>query len=174
MEDKENAISIDWKMALAKALELGVFISVAIIAPFFGNQLITGSIINAILFISATIMGVEYAILLCLIPSLISMYTGFLSLVLAPMIPFIMTGNVLLVLVYSSLKEKGFWMGATPAALVKFIFIWLLGMILANGILHGVAKNIILMIGWPQLATAISGAAIAFIFLKIIKKYNIN
>lgn len=170
MEEKENAISIDWKIALTKALQLGIFISIAVIAPFFGNQLITGSIVNALLFISATIMGVEYAILLCLIPSLISIYMGLLAVVLAPMIPFIMTGNILLVLTYSSLKEKGFWVGAIPAAVIKFIFIWSLGMILANSILHGLAKNIILMIIWPQLATAIAGAAIAFIFLKIIKK----
>jgi len=170
MGEQENAISIDWKRAFAKAMQLGIFISIAVIAPYFGNQLITGSIVNAILFISATMMGVEYAVVLCLIPSLLSIYTGLLPLLLAPMIPFIMTGNVLLVLTYSSLKEKGFWIGAIPASFVKFIFIWLFGMILANSVLHGIAKNILLMISWPQLATAIAGAAIAYLFLKTIKK----
>ena len=172
MEEQEDIISVNWRQAMAKAIQFGIFISIAVITPYFGNQLLTGSIVNALLFISATIIGVEYAILLCLIPSLISLYTGFLALVLAPMIPFIMVGNILLVITYSSLKEKGFWVGAIPAAFVKFIFIWLMGMILANTILHGIAKNLIFMISWPQLGTAILGACIAYVILKIIKKNN--
>jgi hypothetical protein len=86
-----------------------------------------------------------------------------------------MIGNALLVLTYSSLtspstslRTRGFWVGAIPAAFVKFIFIWLAGMILANSILHGIAKNIMLIISWPQLVTAIAGAAIAYFVLKII------
>lgn len=172
MQEQEDIISVNWRQAIVKAMQFGVFISIAVITPYFGNQLLTGSIINALLFISATIMGVEYAILLCLIPSLISLYTGFLPIALAPIIPFIMIGNVLLVMTYSSLKEKGFWKGAIPAAFIKFIFIWLAGMILANTILHGIAKNLILIVSWPQFGTAISGACIAYIILKIIKKNN--
>ena len=68
----------------------------------------------------------------------------------------------LLILVFVKLKNRGFWFSAIPAALVKFAFIYFAGMILL--------KNISLMISWPQLATAITGAAIAFLFLKTIKK----
>jgi len=143
----------------------------AVVAPYFSNQLITGSIVNALLFISASVVGVEAAFLLCLIPSLISLYTGLLPLALAPMIPFIMTGNALLVLVFSKLKTRGFWFGAIPAALVKFAFIWLAGTLLTSYILKGaIVKNVLLIISWPQFATAISGAAIAYLFLKVIKK----
>lgn len=172
MEEQENIVSpvVDIKLIATKTFQLSICVGLAVAAPYFLNQLITGSIVNALLFISVSIFGVETAFLLCLIPSLISLYTGLLPLTIAPMIPFIMTGNALMVLTFSKLKEKGFWFGAIPAAVIKYIFIYFIGIVLANSILHGVSKNVLLMISWPQLATAIAGACIAFLFLKTIKK----
>ena len=174
MEEQENVISpsLDIKLIATKTFQLSVCVAIAVVAPYFLNQLITGSIVNALLFISASVFGLETAFLLCLIPSLISLYTGLLPLAIAPMIPFIMTGNALLVLIFYKLKIKGFWFGAIPAAVVKYIFIYSVGMLLADSILKGTAKNVLLMISWPQLATAIAGATIAFLFLKIIKIKN--
>jgi len=168
MEEQENAISFDLKSVAVKTLQLSIFVALAVAAPYFLNQLITGSIVNALLFISASVLGLESAFFLCLVPSLISLYTGLLPLALAPMIPFIMTGNALMVLIFSKFSKNNFWFGAIPAAFVKFIFIWCAGMVLANSILHGIAKNVLLMISWPQLATAIAGSAIACLFLKMI------
>ncbi|MCX6723329.1 MAG: hypothetical protein NT094_04690, partial [Candidatus Staskawiczbacteria bacterium] len=62
--------------------------------------------------------------------------------------------------------------GSIPSAIIKFIFIWSVGMVLAGSILKDTAKNVLLMISWPQLTTALAGACIAYIFLKIIKKIN--
>lgn len=171
-EEQENKVAVltDWKLIATKAFQLSVCVALAVVAPYFLNQLITGSIVNALLFISASILGLESAFLLCLIPSLISIYTGLLPLTLAPMIPFIMMGNALLVLVFSKLGKRNFWLGATSAAVIKFAFIWSVGTALANSVLHGIAPKVALMISWPQLATAIAGAAIAYLFLKSIKK----
>jgi len=168
MEEQENIISLDIKSVLIKTLQFCGFVAIAAVAPYFGNQLVTGSIVNALLFISASIMGLEYAFLLCLVPSLISVYTGLLPLALAPIIPLIITGNVLLVSVFLRLNKKGFWFGAMPAVLAKFAFIWVAGVILASSVLNGIAKSVLLIISWPQLATAILGAIIAYFFLKII------
>jgi hypothetical protein len=170
---KEN--SLDIKLIATKVFQLSVCVALAVVAPYFGNQLITGSIVNALLFISASAMGLGSAFLLCLIPSLISIYTGLLPLALAPMIPFIMTGNALMVLIFVKIKKwrvrpSAFWTAAIPATFIKFIFIWAVGMVLANSILHGISQAVMLMISWPQLATAIAGAAIAFMFLKSIKR----
>lgn len=168
--EQEKVFSIDAKLIATKTFQLSVFVGLAVAAPYFLNQLITGSIVNALLFISASYLGLEAAFLLCLIPSLISIYTGLLPLALAPMIPFIMTGNALMVLTFNKLGKNNFWMGAIPAALVKYLFIFLVGTLLANSILHGISSKVLMMISWPQLATAIVGAGIAFLFLKIIKK----
>jgi hypothetical protein len=161
-QEKVASQFLDMKLIATKALQLSIFVAIAVAAPYFSNQLITGSIVNALLFISVSLMGIESAFLLCLIPSLISIYTGLLPLALAPIIPFLMMGNALMVLTFWGLKKRGFWLGAVPAVLIKYIFIFFAGWILL--------KNISLMISWPQLATAIAGACIAYLFLKIIKK----
>lgn len=186
--EEENIISFDIKKIAIKTFQLSIFIAVAVAAPYFHNQLITGSIVNALLFISVSMLGIESALVLCIIPSLLSIYTGLLPIILAPMIPFIMAGNALMVLVFSlltnpvkSASEAGgvptgqfnrvnFWTGAILATFVKFIFIWVAGTILVSSVLSDASKNILLMISWPQFVTAIAGAGIAFLLLKIIKK----
>jgi len=181
-QEQENVISVDVKNIATKAFQLSIFVALVVVAPYFGNQLITGSIVNALLFISVAIMGVELAFLLCLMPSLVSIYTGLLPLALAPMIPFIMTGNALLVLVFYRVtrfrtrgvprygEARNFWAGAIPAVLIKFIFIWAVGSLLVKSVLIGIAPKITLMVSWTQLATAFTGACIAYLFLKTIKK----
>ncbi|MEI7424729.1 MAG: iron hydrogenase [Candidatus Staskawiczbacteria bacterium] len=167
---QENIILSDSKLVATKVFQLSIFIALAVVVPYLGNQLLTGSIVNALLFISVSVLGLESAFLLCLIPSLISIYTGLLPLALAPMIPFIMTGNALLVLTFYYLNKRNFWVGAVPAILVKYIFILLVGILLAGSVLNGIASKVMLMISWPQLATAVAGASIAYLVLKIIKK----
>jgi len=172
MNKKENIISLNFKLSAIKILQLVAFIFIAVGAPYFSNQFVTGSIVNAMLFVAVSTLGIESAFLLCLVPSLISIYTGLLPLTIAPMVPFIMMGNALLVLVFSKVKARGFWFGAILASLTKFGFIYFAGMILAGSVLSGISKNIMLMISWPQLATAIAGATIAFIFLKSSKRFS--
>jgi len=170
MQEQKNVISLDTRLIATKVFQLSIFVALAVAAPYFGHQLITGSIVNALLFASVAVMGLESAFLLCLVPSLISIYMGLLPITLAPMVPFIMTGNALLVLTFSKLGKKNFWLGAGSAAVVKFIFIWSVGMLLANSVLHGISNAVFMMISWPQLATAIIGAVIAFTFLKATKR----
>ncbi len=72
--EQENVIALDFKKVVTKSLAFCGFLAIAVLSPYFGNQLITGSIINALLFISASVLGLEAAFLLCLIPSLISIH----------------------------------------------------------------------------------------------------
>ncbi len=175
--ERENVILIDNKKIIAKVFYLSIFVAIAVVAPYFQNQLITGSIVNALLFISVIIMGVESAIVLCLVPSLISLFTGLLPFALAPVIPFIIMGNMILVFVFNKFRNpstlfgaSNFWTASILSAFLKFIFIWSVGMILANSVLQGISKPIMIMISWPQFATALAGACIAYLFLKIIKR----
>jgi len=169
-QENEAVVSINWKLVVVKTFQLSIFVAIAVLAPYFGHQLITGSIVNALLFISVITMGLESAFLLCLVPSLISIYTGLFPVALAPMVPFIMTGNALLVLTFSKFSKNNFWLGAISASIIKFIFIWGVGTLLANSVLYGIAPKVAMIISWPQLATALAGACIAYLFLKTIKK----
>ena len=171
MNNQENIILLDVKNITTKIFQLSIFVTIAVVVPYFGNQLITGSIVNALLFISVIFIGVGPAFLLCLIPSLISIYTGLVPLALAPIIPFIIMGNVLMVLVFSKFSKNNFWVGAIPASIIKFIFIWTAGILVANYVLVGpIAKSLLQIVSWPQLVTSLSGACLAFIFIRSIKK----
>jgi len=161
MENQENIILLDIKKIGTRIFQLSIFVAIAFVAPYFGNQLITGSIVNALLFICVIVMGIESALLLCLIPSLISIYTGLLPLALAPMIPFIIMGNALMVLIFWTLKNRSFWLGAIFSSIIKFIFLWSVAMLLL--------PKMFLMFSWPQLVTSLLGVCISFLFLKILK-----
>jgi hypothetical protein len=84
------------------------------------------------------------------------------------MTPFIILGNLILVLVFNWLKNKNYWLSAISASVLKFG--WLFGtsqLVIKYFIKKPVAAKIAAMMSWPQLATALAGSAIAYLFIKI-------
>lgn len=151
--------------------QFGLLMSVAVFAPLFHNQAITGPIVNAVLFISVFMTGVRGAVLIALIPSLIALSVGFLSLLLAPIVPFIMMSNIILVLSFAFLKQKNFWLAVILSSIFKFAFLfWVSSMVINLIIKKEIAVRAAVMMGWSQLITALAGGIIAYFLLKAIKK----
>ena len=145
-------------------------IGVATLAPLLGQQAITGPIVNATLFISAMLLGVQGAVLIGLVPSLLALSVGLLPSILAPMIPFIMMGNIILVMVFDYLKERNFWLGVVSASILKFVFLFSTSSIIVSLLSKKeIASKIVMTMGWLQLLTALAGGLIAYIFLSSIK-----
>jgi len=152
-------------------IQFVVLVGIATVAPLFGQQAITGSIVNAVLFITVAILGLPAAILAGLVPSLIALSIGLLPSILAPMIPFIIMGNITLVLVFDYLRKRNYWLGMISASILKFLFLFSTSSIMVNLILKKeIAQKMAIMMGWPQLLTALAGGLIAYLFLKRIKK----
>ena len=152
-------------------VQFSSLMAVATIAPFFLQQAIVGPAVNATLFISVVLLGSRNAMLIGILPSLVALSTGLLPPVLAPMIPFIMTGNVLLILVFSSLIKKNYWTGMITASFLKFVFLFGASSIVIDLLLNkDVAPKVAMIMSYPQLFTALSGGLIAFLFLRSIKK----
>lgn len=156
---------------------LGLF-GVASILPFYIHvQWITGPMINAILVIVLFLLGIRSAFLVCLVPSLMALSGGLLPPVLAPVIPFIMIGNIIFILtidlVYNTFRDnnKGFFVGVLLGAVLKFLFLFLSVNLIEKLLLK---KELIIkvaqMMSWTQLATALTGGMIAFIVLKWLKR----
>ena len=146
-------------------------VGIATAAPLLHQQAITGPIVNAVLFISVVLLGIRGAVLIALVPSLIALSVGLLSPVLAPMVPFIMTGNIILILVFSYLRKKNYWLAIVSASLLKFLFLWGTSSIVINLLFKKeIAAKIAMMMSWPQLLTALTGGLIAYLFLKSLKK----
>ena len=172
---KENVLS---KPNIASLANFLVLASIAVFTPFLIHvQWLTGSIVNAVLIIVLFTVGVRSALVLCLIPSLMALAGGLIPPILAPIIPFIMMSNVMLVLVvdrvyyYFKNDLKGYWFGLMSGAVLKFAFLYFsLNIISKLLIKQELMAKVAQMMSWPQLATAITGGFIAWIFLKKIKR----
>ena len=143
-----------------------------LIPAFFHIQFITGSIVNAILFLSVILIGRSNALLIGMIPSIIALSFGLLPVLLAPMVPFIMLSNAILIMVFSLLK-KNYWLGVLMASTAKFLFLYFSCSIIMDLILKKeLALKISQILGWTQFATAILGGIIAFLILKNLKLWQ--
>lgn len=148
-------------------IQFVVLVGVATVAPLFKQQIITGSIVNATLFIAAMSLGIRGAILVGIVPSLISLSVGLLPLALAPMVPFIIASNAILIFVFNYLHNKNYWLRIISAGFLKFIFLFgtstiIIDLFLKKEIAHSIAR----MMSWPQLLTALLGGLLAYIFSK--------
>jgi len=153
---------------------VGLVLVVAIVPRFVHNQFITGPLVNAVLFVGVAILGTGPAILIGLVPSVVALASGLLPLPLAPMVPFIMISNAILVLTFAGLRKINFWTGVGSAALIKYLFLyiassWVVSLIAQDKI---AAKASAIMMSWPQLATALAGGVIAWGILRIWENYK--
>jgi riboflavin transporter len=163
-------ISIE-KEGIGTLVNTLIILGVAVIVPMFHNQFATGPIVNAVLFISTVLLGLEKTLFICLIPSVIAMSVGLLPPVLAPMVPFIMISNVLMVFVFFYTKKINYWVGMVSASFVKFLFLYITSFAVVNLVVKkDLATAIVSMMSWPQLLTALAGGVLAYFFLKFIKK----
>jgi hypothetical protein len=155
-------------------LTLLALIAAAIAAPMLiKEQLITGTIVNAALIIGAAWLGTKDGLLIGLVPSTVALGAGLLNPVLAPMVPFIITGNAILVLTFSYLKNTNYWLAIVTGALFKFAFLYGASKIVIGLIVNKqVAPVVAQMLSWPQLFTAIAGGIVAFGIIKAFRNHQ--
>jgi len=152
---------------IRKKMMLFALLSVAVIVPLFHQQMITGPVVNATLFVATAVLGVSGGILVGLIPGVIALSVGLLPPVLAPMIPFIMISNTILVLTFHFLKDKNYWWGIIMASVLKFVFLYGTSSVVISLLLKKeVAEQVSLMMSWPQLLTALAGGCLAYGIIK--------
>ena len=157
-------------------LTLAVLIGIAIAAPLlFKQQLITGTIVNATLIIGVSLLGARDGLLIGLLPSSVALATGLLSPALAPLIPFIIIGNAILVLTFSYLSRINYWVGVIVGSLLKFGFLYgtstvVIGLLINKQVAPAVAQ----MLSWPQLVTALAGGILAFGLVKLVRKFPVS
>ncbi len=162
---KLSAISIPKEIILTVAL-----VGVAVIAPMFHSQLVTGMIVNAALFAAVTLVGFRAACAVAIIPSLIALGVGTLPAAMAAMVPYIMASNIALVGIFALLRKTGYWLAAGVAILSKFAILVLSATAILTVITHGnISLALASMMGWPQLITAIMGAIAAWAVCKNIR-----
>ena len=168
---KVEALSLNKEIATKTAIFLGLLALVTVVPFFVHNQLITGPMVNAVLFIATAVVGIPGAVLIALVPSVVALSGGLLPAVLAPAVPFIMIGNVILILTFHYAKKKNFWLGMIGGSVLKYLFLFGSTSLVVSLLLKSeMAEKASLMLSWPQLATALVGGIIAWGVLKVWKK----
>ncbi|MCG0276718.1 MAG: ECF transporter S component [Thermosediminibacteraceae bacterium] len=126
-------------------------------------QLITGSLVNAMLLIAAGAVGVFSGITIGLLTPFIALLVGILK--FPPMVPFIMAGNALYVLLYS--LQKNPIIGVVLAAVAKYAWLSISVLYILKWFGIQPPPPIVQAFTLPQLFTALLGGAIgvAVIFL---------
>lgn len=157
-------------------LMLGLLICIAVAAPLlFKQQFIAGTIVNASLIVGVYLLGSRDGLLIGLIPSSFALATGLLPVALAPMIPFIIVGNAILVLTFAYLSKFNFWAGIIIGGVLKFAFLYTMSTVVIGLLVNQqIASAVAQMMSWLQLVTALCGGILAFGIISFMRNRNLN
>ena len=152
-----------------------LIVSQAATAPM-GNQFITGSIVNLILFVSTMMFGLTSGLAVAVLSPFLARLFG-IGPIFFVIIPFISLGNGALVLVYHFLSGKADNIklriaGVIAAAVAKFAVLYAgIVMFVAPVVLElPPAAPVYVMFSFPQLITALIGGAISLAMYGPLKK----
>lgn len=144
-----------------------------------GNPLITGSIVNLILIVSVMTCGINTGIPVAFISPICARLLG-IGPQLWTLIPFIMVGNIVLVLIWHlignrkiGISKGGYIVALIVAALAKFLALYVgivkIAIPMFLKLPEAKASAISNMFSIPQLITALIGGILAIMILPVIK-----
>lgn len=149
---------------------------VAFVVPlaFNANQIITGTLVNCILFITALRLSRKDAVTISILPSLGAAVHGVLfgpqTVYLLYFLPFIWIGNYVLIAVFKKFTAKRFIPGIITASGIKYILLYIPAYTFES--LHIVPKLYVTAMGIVQLGTALMGGFVAYFILKYMNRYD--
>lgn len=168
-----KAIALNLQEYIALRLSLIVyFLGYAIPFIVAQPQLVTGTIVNALLFVSAEKLKKSYIYPILILPSLGAVTHGVLfgpqTYFLIYFLPFIWLGNYLQVNVFSFTKKQNYTVRVGAAAFAKYLFLFAVASLYYQA--HIVPKVFITSMGTLQLITACLGGLLAYFILQLLKK----
>ena len=149
----------------------------AIVGPFSATQLVTGSLVNCVLFVFTATTGIWSGVAIGILSSILASLVG-VGPAIPAVTPVIACGNAVLAVVFGLLhgKEWSFprWAAsAVAAAAVKCAFLWVC-VPFVLGLLSGVPEKqvaaVSVMFSWPQGVTALIGGVLAMLVLPRLRK----
>jgi len=140
--------------------------SLAFIIPFVFSspQLVTGTIINCLLFLSVARLSKNELLPLIVLPSLGAIAHGVLfgpqNVFLYYFLPFIWVGNYVLIFLFSSLKSQPYAIRVVISSIGKYLILQLFAQIYYRA--HIVPAVFLSSMGYIQLITALLGGLISY------------
>ncbi|OGI25841.1 MAG: hypothetical protein A3J76_04855 [Candidatus Moranbacteria bacterium RBG_13_45_13] len=145
------------------------FIAAAVLFPTIlahtpQNQWITGTIVNAIIFLAVWRVGIVNATFVAALPSSVALVRGLLPAPMAIMVPYIIVSNLVLILIFYSFKKHRLT-GVIAASAAKFALLFVI-----TTLFIPISHPLIGMLQWPQLATALAGGLVVIGIIKLSAK----
>lgn len=165
-------------LIIAAQLAGKLFPAGAIIVGQFGvNQLVTGSLVNCILFVFTAISGLWSGVTIGIISAILAQFIG-IGPAVAAISPVIAVGNAILCVVFALVHGRSAagakaWIAVVLAAVIKCAFLWIAVPALL-GVLSGVkpqqVQMLSVMFSWPQGCTALIGGALSCLIIPRLRK----
>ena len=185
MSDSHNAVRWVARTAMGIALIIvaqllgKVFPAGAVITgPFSVNQLVTGSLVNCVLFVFTAMSGIGCGVTVGIVSAMLAQFIG-IGPAVAAVSPVVACGNALLCAVYGLIIAKTGvagakqWIAMAIAAVLKCAFLWI-AVPLLLGVLTGVqpqqVQMLSIMFSWPQGCTALIGGSLASLVIPRIRR----
>lgn len=159
---------VRWITRTALLLAVAIAVQSLRMAPPFG-QVITGSIINAILLLAVMLVDTWAGLAIGIITPWVALLMGIMTLPF--MVPFIMGANAVIVLLFGLLKRYSRFFGAVIGSVGKYGFFVLTTNLLLGLIGKTLPAKAIATFGVTQLGTALIGTMLAFIIADTLKPY---
>lgn len=162
---------------------LAILLALTLMVEMIGlPQPVTGPLINMFLFLTVLLLNIKSAVLLGCVTPLVALWRGQLPPLLAPMIPFIIGGNTLLVITFGLSRRQWYrWfnfkiflvqiLGETLpvvlSAFLKFLFLYSAARFLIPLIFgKQLPEKLLVMMALPQFLSALFGGIFAIILVK--------
>ncbi|MFZ5968270.1 MAG: ECF transporter S component [Bacillota bacterium] len=151
----------------------GILLALALAVQFLKMpQFITGSAVNAILVIAAAAVGMVEGIIIGSITPIVAIMVGIIKPPMAPVIPFIIAGNISLVVIFHMLQKKNQYAAVGGAAVVKFLVLYgAVKLVLVNMLPGPVFEKVAVAFGVTQFFTAVVGGIVALLIVPFLKNY---
>lgn len=158
---------------LAASVRAAFLLSIVLVSPMFFAQPVTGVFVNAALVLAALLFGLrKEAILVAVAPSLVALVRGQLPAAFLPIVPFIMTGNIILVAGFHVTYRKygNFLLAAGLGSFLKSAFLFSVAVAFSMTLFAGspLSAKVMTMFGILQLGTALGGSAIAYLLSRFL------
>lgn len=167
-----------------KLVRASLLLALAIIAQAIGrsfpqiSQLFVGSIVNCILLISALTCTTYLGVLVGCLTPILAWIIGQLPAPMGPFVPFIAIGNALFILLFALIYKKeqknSKYLSVLVASICKYLFLFFsasrLIYLFNLNIPRKVANKLVIMMGIPQLVTALIGGILALFLYELLLK----
>ena len=167
--------TITLKKLLVARLDFIIY-SLAFFIPFFIShpQLLTGAVVNCLLFIAIQKFSYKKIVPVVVLPSLGAILNGVLfgpaTIFLYYFLPFIWISNLILIWTFSKLLKKNYFLAVLSSSFLKALFLFAIANLYVN--LRIVPKVFLTAMGAVQLITALSGGVFSYFILLKTKRHE--